>query len=652
MCQQRTSKSAEHDRDLEELFISQTKPRDKPGRSARLMDMRAWGILFALSFCPAAFAVEVDLGRERQTVISDLVTVLREPQYYLHSDKKGAGTWALECLVKIGKPAIPALMRALEIEDTNVRAAAAQALVKLEAREAIPALKSTFLSTKDTYTRRRLLEAIARLGRSDAFSFVLQTLDSNDPDALAVGISALGETGDALAVPMLAKLLFAAPSKKTSKGADFNREAAWALSNLGAPGLETLRQAFHSSDENIRVASGSAVFWMTDPAGVPLILEVIASADARERRIQVHSTSHPAVKERLGEMLASDDLASQLTAARAFDLGDPKIGIERILRRSLRTVPGESRRDRRELIIRLVDFEESQKYQKPAPAIRAAIDWMLGPGGYTGVEVAPLMNSYWQSAVPADADLILRLSQVKSPEKEPFSGSTFSEDMSTSTERAAAYAIGTIGAAALTRLRALWKKGAVSDEIYGTAVMFTDDAKALDLVLEAAHSSSKEIRSGAVRALGSYATDPRTLAVLLTLREDKECKDDVYSSLMELAHEPTVLEAAKEEYLDYRFEFLLEKVSPAFLTEIVDKGSRKARACAAGEMVKRKLTRGYEVLADLAVTAPVDEDELPEVIEKVAPNEALFVKCLKSKSIYLRAIGLIGLEKLSRAGKT
>lgn len=86
-----------------------------------------------------------------------------ELAHLLASDPSESGSHAADALAKIGSPAAPVLIEALQVEPPWGRVRAAKALVLLESKAAIPALFHAL--DDDSYiVRHHAEEALARLG--------------------------------------------------------------------------------------------------------------------------------------------------------------------------------------------------------------------------------------------------------------------------------------------------------------------------------------------------------------------------------------------------------------------------------------------------------------------------------------------------------
>ncbi|MDD5746077.1 MAG: HEAT repeat domain-containing protein [Candidatus Omnitrophica bacterium] len=140
-----------------------------------------------------------------------------------------------DALVKVGKPAIPALILALKDENYYVRASAAEVLGKIKAVEAVPALSQALK---------------AEVGEAAAW--------------------ALGEIKDAHAVPVLIQALGAAPGVRYA--------AAWALGEIkDKRAVPALIQALREGDGYwpARRFAARALGEIRDTQAVPALIEVL-----------------------------------------------------------------------------------------------------------------------------------------------------------------------------------------------------------------------------------------------------------------------------------------------------------------------------------------------------------------------------------------
>ena len=170
---------------------------------------------------------------------------------------------AAEALVKIGTPAVPALIQALRDRSENVRFAAAEALGKLGDPQAVPALIQA-LGDSDWYVRRAAAEALVKIG-TPAVPALIRALGDSDSDVRAVAAWALVKIGTP-AVPALIKALGDWWSENV------RRAAAEALGDLGDPqAVPPLIQALGDDWDAVRFAAAWALGKLGDPQAVPSV---------------------------------------------------------------------------------------------------------------------------------------------------------------------------------------------------------------------------------------------------------------------------------------------------------------------------------------------------------------------------------------------
>ncbi|MCK6630646.1 MAG: HEAT repeat domain-containing protein [Anaerolineae bacterium] len=137
-------------------------------------DLRFWAVrgLWANASPEAVTLLIQALADQEELVRSGAALVLGElkaepavPElaHLLLTDPTASGNHAADALAKIGPPAAPVLIKALQAEQSWVRVRAAKALVPLESRAAIPALFHAL--DDDSYmVRHHAAAALARLG--------------------------------------------------------------------------------------------------------------------------------------------------------------------------------------------------------------------------------------------------------------------------------------------------------------------------------------------------------------------------------------------------------------------------------------------------------------------------------------------------------
>ena len=114
---------------------------------------------------------------------------------------------ATDTLGKIGsEAAIPALLQALEDSDWNVRRSAADTLGKIGSEAAIPALLQA-LEDSDWKVRKNAANALRKIGSEAVISALLQALEDSSSDVRGSAVSALNEIGSEAAIPALLQAL-------------------------------------------------------------------------------------------------------------------------------------------------------------------------------------------------------------------------------------------------------------------------------------------------------------------------------------------------------------------------------------------------------------------------------------------------------------
>ncbi|MEQ1936479.1 MAG: HEAT repeat domain-containing protein, partial [Fimbriimonadaceae bacterium] len=281
------------------------------------------GLTFALlaaTLIPQSATADADLVKAREALIPELITLLITPQYGHHYVSEAA--WARETLVAIGDPAVPALIEALKSEDQDVRDAATDALRDLKVKRAVPALKSAFFTTKDQFVRGQILETVAKLDGGLAVDFVIQALDPDNLSSIYSAIYALGETKDPRAIPTLERYLLSPDVPKGDPDRiSITRQAAFALSELGAHGLRSLAAAYSSDNQVVREEAADAILGMRELEAVPLVLRVLQGAkDLKDPIGSVWGISdHKAISNAVWAMLESSDLKIRVGATQALE---------------------------------------------------------------------------------------------------------------------------------------------------------------------------------------------------------------------------------------------------------------------------------------------------------------------------------------------
>lgn len=611
-----------------------------------------------------------DLVNARKTLIPDLIAALREPAYYseapfgVGSNMVRTGTFSMDspampdnmwigsALRAIGKPAVPALIKALESDNEQVLEEVTEVLRHLKAKESLPALKAAYIRVTKPFPKLQLLATLAEVGRTDAFDFVLQALDK---DNVAQVLDCLGDTKDPRAIATLEKYLFQGDANDLKNLVGLDRTAAFALVTIGKPALPLLTRAYHSSNKRLRIQIGDALGHAEDPAFIPLLLEALESPEALAGQVDVGGLRHKPVMDSALAMLASNELPRQLVAVRAMEYSslDQKRGFSRYLLAACKTAPGDDPKSRKELLQRLADLVRSENFQQPNPAIRTAIEWMIGPGGYATWEVAPLVDTYSNHPEPGSLDLLLRLAQMKTPIRESDDGLSFRERMSMSIESAAAAGIGRLGRPAIEKLRDLLDAGKVPGDIYCLAIAYCNDKGALNLFLDAVASPNEVLAEYGLRSLAEVDLTPEIEALLLKHVKDprKRLSEAAMETLIELGHKDSIRSFVRSNTLTWSFKSIIGSLDTDFLKELFPIAKISVKSPIAAELVNRNEPGSKEMFIALARAVKPQQSDVAEALVSVNAKEELFRKCLTVKSTYVRSVAYLRLSRLLQGDK-
>lgn len=249
-------------------------------------------------------------------------------------DERTEGTYTVSfraavALVKIGQPAVPALIQALVDPSSLARANAAYALGEVGyasggigelAEEALPALIE-MLRDKDKEARGRAAYALGGIGEP-AIPALIEALNHEDRDVRSNAAYALGRIGEPAkdAVPVLMKAM---------SNDDYVRlGAAEALGKIGEPAVPALVEALNHEDEDVRRNAASVLGKIGElPKGaVPALIKRLGDEDLYVRynaTIALSRIGEPAVPA-LIEALRSEDSAIRSSAAYVLgDIGEP-----------------------------------------------------------------------------------------------------------------------------------------------------------------------------------------------------------------------------------------------------------------------------------------------------------------------------------------
>jgi HEAT repeat protein len=129
--------------------------------------------------------------------VSDLVAVLGDDDPAV----RRVVAWALGSIEKPGPDVVLALVEALHDQDGLVRGRAAQALRRLKAKEAVPALAEVLLRDPEAEVRATVAETLGQIGTEvrEAVPTLIAVLGDKDSEVCRVACRALEQIGDAAA---------------------------------------------------------------------------------------------------------------------------------------------------------------------------------------------------------------------------------------------------------------------------------------------------------------------------------------------------------------------------------------------------------------------------------------------------------------------
>ena len=203
------------------------------------------------------------------------VPVAVEPLAALLADPDVGVRWkATEALGKLGSPAVGPLTKSLKNGNVDVRWMAAVALGDIGDPEAIPALMAA-LDDEDTYVRSRAALALGEIGEAALAGLIAALRDGNDRVRWGAAL-ALGEIGGSSAVEALVGAL-------SDPDEGVRQRVAGALGDIGEPAVPSLIEALRS-DEEVRRQGAIAAFGQIGRPAVPSC--ILALRDGGDWRVR------------------------------------------------------------------------------------------------------------------------------------------------------------------------------------------------------------------------------------------------------------------------------------------------------------------------------------------------------------------------------
>jgi HEAT repeat protein len=148
--------------------------------------------------------------------------------------------------------AVPALSDALDLSASDgatsrMNSAIAQALGAIQDPRGVPALLK-LLKSKDDYVRMDAIQALGALKATEAVPPLMELAldDASSPQVNRRSVAALGDIGDARAVPVLLKALYKQRGNQT-----FASEASFSLYQIGKPSVSALLKVVQGEDADL-----------------------------------------------------------------------------------------------------------------------------------------------------------------------------------------------------------------------------------------------------------------------------------------------------------------------------------------------------------------------------------------------------------------
>jgi HEAT repeat protein len=165
---------------------------------------------------------------------------------------------SIERLCAIGKPAVPLLIEYLDKEKKGMRWTAVFALGELKDKDATEPLIRRFGIETDTEIRTAILYSLGGIGDPRASRLMVAAMDDPDHGTMLASTRALGEAGDAIAVPILARALGGEDTAIAEAALNSLEEMAKRGIDI-SPAIEALRKALFIKEQKIRKPAISAL---------------------------------------------------------------------------------------------------------------------------------------------------------------------------------------------------------------------------------------------------------------------------------------------------------------------------------------------------------------------------------------------------------
>jgi HEAT repeat protein len=212
-------------------------------------------------------------SRSAAEYLGSRVLRLRGPLSALSRNIHGLRTdlWGISAVRKMRETGdVAGLTETLGSRDPELRYAAAEALVEMEAKEAVPPLVAA-LGDPHQGVRWKAAEALGRMGRN-AIPAVAAVLESPDADVRWRGAVVLGDIGGAGATEALIRALHDDDRYVRSR-------AEQALGRIGPDAVGPLRDLLGYGDSRARQAAAAALGGTRDPAAIGPLIAALGDED-------------------------------------------------------------------------------------------------------------------------------------------------------------------------------------------------------------------------------------------------------------------------------------------------------------------------------------------------------------------------------------
>jgi HEAT repeat protein len=184
-----------------------------------------------------------------------------------------------DALAELGDLTVPSLLRALESEDGYLRNGAAVALGKIGNKEAVqPLLRAlqwtddrVYEDDEDLEARTSAATALGRIGGAEVCAALLAELEKvlrSDSTLASYIVDAVGEIGDAAAVPALARLV-------EDRDFEIQKAASFGLAKLGPAGIRGLLDIAQDRSRTGRQFAVRAMWARATPECIPALIRIV-----------------------------------------------------------------------------------------------------------------------------------------------------------------------------------------------------------------------------------------------------------------------------------------------------------------------------------------------------------------------------------------